>query len=288
MSEQALIVPESGLITLKQLPIIEQQLTALMPGILAEVESALALPVNEDTRKEVKRVRTKLNQWLESFEAQRKKIKIAYDGPWDVLMQTYGMSVKEPLSTASKQLGDRIAAVEAEINKRMEDEIKQFFADCAVSNNIEWLTYEQSGIKVMLSDTKPALMRECERVVGNVAEAISFISTEQYADEIMVEFKNAVDEKGKHRFNSANAILAVRKRHAEIEKAAAERAKADEAVKQQAEVVAKVERVIAPADMVAEQDENEVLTRSFTITDTRKKIRMVREFMIKEGINYGR
>ena len=53
---------ENGLIIVKQLPVIEDQLAAVKESITERVNQALSLVCTEDTYKDIKKVRAELNK----------------------------------------------------------------------------------------------------------------------------------------------------------------------------------------------------------------------------------
>ena len=73
--EEAEAVPVSALITVKQLPIIEEHLERMRQDIAAITEEALALPVDDNTVKEVKKKRAELKKQWNELESKRKDVK---------------------------------------------------------------------------------------------------------------------------------------------------------------------------------------------------------------------
>ena len=53
--------------------------------------------------------------------------------------------------------------------------------------------------------------------------------------------------------------------------------------KQEEKVVEKVEEVVAPKEII---EDDEVITVQFTITDTKEKIIKLRDYLKENGINY--
>jgi hypothetical protein len=278
-------VRNDTLITIKQPPVIEQQLAKLKPEIEAYVNQALSLPVNDETVKEIKKVRTDLRAKFEALEAERKRIKEAIAKPYNDMETVYKECVSDILKDADTKLKERIDEVEDAQKKEREEAVTGFFNEYALSKNVGFLSFAQSNIKVLLSTSEKQLKDACRVFIDTIADDIALINSEQeHAAEMMVEFKKTL--------NASNAILEVRNRYKAIEAEKAKQAERQAIQQQQNETVSKVERVIAaqvitpPATPAPESDENEVVTVSFTVKDTRKKIRALREFMNQNQINY--
>lgn len=278
---EASLVPQAELIVLKQLPIIEQQLANLKPEIEAYVAQALSLPVNDETVKAIKKVRTDLRQKFEALEAERKRIKTAVMKPYEDMEAVYKDCVSKLLTDADTRLKEKIAEVEDAQKKEREDNAVAFFNEYALFKNVGWLTFAQSGIKVLLSTSEKQLKDACRVFIDTIADGEALINSEpEHAAEMMVEFKKTL--------NASSAVLTVRERYKGIEAEKAKQAEREAVEQQQEEAAAKVERVLAPVVVEDKSDENEVIKVAFTVTDTRKKIRALREYMDKEGINYGK
>ena len=80
---------ETAIISLVQLPIIEERLQMIKADIENRVEVALSLACTEDTVKSVKNERSKLNAEFGEFENQRKQIKEAIMLPYNQFEEKY-------------------------------------------------------------------------------------------------------------------------------------------------------------------------------------------------------
>lgn len=70
------------LITVKQLPVIEERLQSISEEVQAQTAAALALAVTEDTVKQVKKERAELSKSFKALEEQRKAVKAAVMAPF--------------------------------------------------------------------------------------------------------------------------------------------------------------------------------------------------------------
>lgn len=76
-------------INLKQLPIIEERLRDVKAKIEQRTSAVMALAVTEETRTDVKKIRTEVRKELEGYEAQRMAVKKAIMTPYEQFEAVY-------------------------------------------------------------------------------------------------------------------------------------------------------------------------------------------------------
>jgi len=292
------------LILVEQLPIIKNQLMQLKPEIQKMVDEALALEVNEETVGEIKKARARLNKKFTELETRRAQIRDSVSAPYEAFMQVYKDCVTYPFKKADAALGSGVKSVEDELKLITESEIRNHFAEYAASVGHPDIPYERAGINVTLSASKKSLKEKSVTFIDRIASEKSIILEMDFADEIMVEYNKAYMLKA--------SMDTVKQRHKEIEEAEQRRQAALIAEQQRKEaaaalaatvarqkredapeerpiiITAPVEEKVPESTPVLEKDPNEIVTVSFTVTTSRAKIRALREFMIQEGIKYGR
>lgn len=270
---------ESNLIQVVQLPIIVEQLQTMKADIQREVDEALSLVCTEDTVNAVKNKRAELNKLYKDLEERRKSVKDAVMGPYNDFEAVYKDCVTNALRDADAALKSKIDDVEIEIKSKCENALRDYFAELCAVHHLDWLTYEQAGIKVDMASAKaktPKKLREqLDAFVGGVADSVAMISSMDDADEIMVEYKQTLD--------AAGSIFIVQDRHRRIEeqKAAQETRKA--AQERDADMVRRVEALAPP--VIAEAPEP-VVKCTFTVRATKEQLRKLKEFLNMEGIKY--
>jgi len=277
---------EKELIIVKQLPIIEERLKTISAEAKAKVCTALALECTEDTVKEIKKVRADLSRDFKELEDRRKDVKKQVMNPYDQFEAVYKKYVTEVYSPADRELKARIGDVEDAIKEEKRKEVEAYFDEYAASVGVDILTRESDDIKVTLTASMKSLKEDVRRLIDKRAEDTATIRQMENADEIMVEYWRCLD--------LARAIRTVTERHNELERQREARALAEEQAKQREEAAAKVEAVAAEQAPIAHEiapkpkdDPNVILTATFTVTATREKLRALREYMIREGIEYG-
>lgn len=268
-----------------QSPVIQERLRSMKGAIEQEVSEALSLACTEDTIQTVKGNRAELRKLLDSLEAQRKAVKAAVMGPYNDFESVYKECVSDTLKSADAALKNKIDEVETEQKRRCVEGLRDYFVELCAVHHLDWLTYEQAGIKVDMASAKAKtpkkLQEQLSAFVAGVAESVDRINTLEDAGEIMVEYQQTLD--------AAGAIYKVKERHRRI--ADQERfQEARSAIRAQEEEVSRRVAALTPPVVVkaGESDQNEVVPRlTFTcINATRAQLRRVREFLNMEGIQY--
>ena len=202
-----------ALIQVKQLPIIEEQLRSMKADVDKRVEDALSLVCTEETVQSVKAVRADLNKEFQALEAQRKEVKKAVLGPYEQFEMVYKECVSDAYRWADLELKKKISDVEADLKKRCEDGLREYFAELCAAERVDFVRYEQAGIVVDMASAKqktPKKLREkLAEFVSGIARSMELISGMDDAEEIMAEFKRSLD--------APAAISTVQERHRRIE-----------------------------------------------------------------------
>lgn len=262
------------LIKLIQEPVIEEHLRALKEQIDRRVVDALALVCTEDTVKSVKATRAELNKEFQALEDQRKFIKKAVLGPYDQFEAIYRECVSDAYKRADAELKNRIDSVQAELLARKKAEVEAYFLEYAASRGVDWLEFSSVGLNVTLSTSTKKLKGEAKAEVDRVAQSVALLSGMENADEIMVEYKLTL--------NATAAIATVEERHKRLDAERESRAERDTRMAEQAEAARKVE-AFSPAKA---QESPELLTTTFTVTDTLERLRLLKKFLISNGYQY--
>lgn len=268
-----------NLIVVKQLPVIEERLRTLKERWEQRALDAESMVCTPDTIQAVKSFRAEMRREFEEAEALRKEAKKAVMEPYGQLEEIYKECVTVPFQRADQALVGKVSEVESDIKSRCEDELRDYFAELCAVRHLDWLTYEQAGVRVDMASAKaktPKKLREqLSAFAAGVAESVDRINTLEDAGEIMVEFQKSLD--------AAGAICTVKERHSRIEEQKKFR-EAREAIRaQEAESVRRVEALAPPA--VVEMPEP-VVKCVFTVKATKSQLRRLKEFLNMEGIKY--
>jgi hypothetical protein len=292
-------------ITLKQLPIIEEHLQLVKSDVETRTRNAMQLVCTEETRKDVKSIRTELSKEFAEMENQRKRVKEAIMEPYNQFEAVYKECISEPYKNADAELKKRIDEVESGLKSDKEKAIRDYFSELCKANNLPWLRFEQMGLKIGLSTsvngTKTALTSTVLRISNEVLE----LSRYENAAELMVEYKKSL--------NMALALSTIRARQEQIKlqkqyeaqrRAALEQQRAAEEKVQKAVSEAQetqqdsaeppIEEVTAPTEetpteaptAVQEQAPATIYEVKFAVRGTIAQLKKLKQFIMQEGMSY--
>lgn len=292
-------------ITLKQLPIIEEHLQLVKSDVETRTRNAMQLVCTEETRKDVKSIRTELSKEFAEMENQRKRVKEAIMEPYNQFETVYKECISDPYKKADAELKKRIDEVESGLKSDKEKAIRDYFNELCKANNLPWLRFEQMGLKIGLSTsvngTKTALTSTALKISKEVLE----LSRYENAAELMVEYKKSL--------NMALALSTVRARQEQIELQKQYEAKRRAALEQQRAVEEKVQQALAEAQetqqdaaeppieevaapteetptkapaAVQEQAQPTIYEVKFAVRGTIEQLKKLKQFIIQEGMSY--
>ena len=265
---------ETAIISLVQLPIIEERLQMIKADIENRVEVALSLACTEDTVKSVKNERSKLNAEFGEFENQRKQIKEAIMLPYNQFEEKYKECISNIYKSADARLKEKIANVEDVLKASKEMDIEAYFNEYAESLDIDFVKFSMANINITLSASVKSLKKQCADFLDKVASEIKLINTQEHCDEIMYEYKKSL--------NLAKSITDVCERHKAMDQAKADAPAKAEREQAVADAVHKVEELAPPKEV----EEDPILTLAFKVTAPRSKLRELKEFLVKGGYDY--
>lgn len=276
---------DKGIIEIKQLPIIVEQLQEVKAEVTAKVEQALSLVCTEDTVKDVKKVRSDLNKELKDYEERRKAVKTAIMKPYNDFEEIYKDCISDTYKKADTELKGKIDSVENELKEQKKAEVKGYFDEYLTATGIDFVTFENANINVTLSASMKSLKEQAKAFVDKIVDDLNLIDTQEHKDEILYEYKQSL--------NVSNAITTVANRYKAIEEAKAREEERKAREQAEAEAVAKVEEVVeavAPptVEPIAPPTPVKVQKFTFTVTASESRIEKLIEFLESEEFDYER
>lgn len=286
-------------ITLRQLPIIEEHLQLVKEKIEARTNQVAQMAVTEETRADAKKMRTELRKEFDDMETQRKRVKADIMAPYEHFETLYKEYVSEPYKKADAVLDGQIKELERGIVERKTAEIKDYFAELCKANNLDWLKYEQLNLKVGLSTTVSGVKTAMTATVLQIAADAAELSQNADAAELLVEYQKSL--------NMALALSTVRARHEQIELQKQQEAERRAALEQQQAAEEKVQEAIAEVQDAAEPPVEEVPAPieeqsaavqepektqpavyevKFAVRGTIEQLKKLKQFIMQEGMSY--
>ena len=273
---------DNTLMKVTQLPVIEEHLRSRKEQTEQRVAEAMSLVCTDETLTSVKNIRAEMNREFADAETQRKAIKAAIMEKYDSFESVYRECIADPYKRADADLKAKIDATESEIKSRCEEMLLGYFRELCAVNEIDFLSFGQTGVKVDMASarakTPKKLMEQIKLKVDGVAQDMKTIGTMgENAPEIMVEYKNNLD------LSLAISVVNERHRRAEEEREAVKRHTVSPAARAAGDTVAAAPQV---APKRVEQAAVERLTVSFRVTDTRERLRLLKQFLVSNGYQY--
>ena len=273
---------DNTLMKVTQLPVIEEHLRSRKEQTEQRVAEAMSLVCTDETLTSVKNIRAEMNREFADAETQRKAIKAAIMEKYDSFESVYRECIADPYKRADADLKAKIDATESEIKSRCEEMLLGYFRELCAVNEIDFLSFGQTGVKVDMASarakTPKKLMEQIKLKVDGVAQDMKTIGTMgENAPEIMVEYKNNLD------LSLAISVVNERHRRAEEEREAVKRHTVTPAARAAGVTVAAAPQVVPKR---VEQVAVERLTVSFRVTDTRERLRLLKQFLVSNGYQY--
>ncbi len=275
------------LMVVKQLPVIEEKLRQLSDEVDKKVEGAKALICTEENVKTIKQVRADLNKEFRDVEAQRKAIKEQVLAPYMQFEEVYKQYISDKYKSADNDLKQKIDTVESELKAQKEQEIKDYFEEIKIANNVDFVEFGQAKINVTLTASKKSLREQVESFINKIKDDLKLIETQEHKAEILVEYKQNL--------NVSNAITTVMNRFKAIEE---EKAKQEQIVnvrleeeknRLQENLYNLANANIPESNINTAQEiktQERIYTITFTVTGTAPRLKQLKDYMLKEGLQY--
>lgn len=233
------------------------------------------LVIAEDDVKDMKAEMAALNKTKDVVKKYRIDIVKEFNKPLDEFVAN-AKETEKLLSEAYDSLKSQVKVFEDARLEERKNEVIDYFNEYAKSLDIEFVSFENSGLTVGLSGSMKSYKEACKNFLDRIDSDLKLIYSqdEESINEILVEYKKSL--------NVGNAIITVkeRKRALELEK---ERQEALNALKaKEEEVIKKVEEVTAPKEAV----EPKKYTARFKVTTTLDQLKDLKKYMDLKGINY--
>ena len=181
------------LITIKQLPVIEERLQSISEEIQEQTTEALALAVTDETVKTVKKHRTNLTKRFNELEEQRKSVKAAVMAPYEAFEEVYKKYVTNIFNPADVKLKARIGEVEKALLDDKKTKVVAYFKETTAAHKIDFVEFDQLGIKILLSDSIKKLKDNVYDEINKIVGELAVIETMDFPEEILVEYKHNLD-----------------------------------------------------------------------------------------------
>ena len=242
----------------------------------------------EETLKQAKEEKAKVNKFKTEVADYRKKITAEYNKPIKVFEDT-AKETEKLLSETYNTINQQVAGFEEEQKRQKEQEIREYFEEYKTANDIDFVNYEQAQINVTLTASVKSLKEQAKAFIDRIMDDLKLIETQECKEEILVEYKQNlnVSKSIQEVANRHKLLEEEKKKQEELKNKQLEEAKrqADISIKEQ-ELATKnaLDNFVIEAPKVVEQEE--ILTLSFKVRGTRNKLKELKRFLIDGGYDY--
>ena len=299
MKKQEVKETSTELIVVKQLPVIEDQLLAVKSSIQQRVAEAKSLICTDDTYKQIKQVRADLNKEFAELEKRRKEIKKQILAPYEQFECVYKECAADFYMSADRELAEKIREVEDGLKAQKKAEMERYFYEYLASVGIDpsFVSVEDAGIKVGLSDSKTGLRKQVTAFIDRIVNDLAVIETQEKRDEILTEYSQHYDLSRAMLTvdNRHKMIEAERKRREEMEARKAEQSVSALAVEEVIKAETDLEQISAPVAVVDTEaavdtkpvsEPVPIVKTTFTVWGTVEQLKALKAFMVEGGYKY--
>ena len=242
------------------------------------------VPFNEETIKEAKEEKAKINKFKNIVSDYRKNIVSEYKKPINLFEDT-SKETEKLLEDTYKTINVQVSNFEDKQKQQKEKEIQAYFEEYKISKNIDFIKYEQAKINVTITASVKSLKEQAKTFIDKIENDLNLIETQEHKAEILVEYKQTL--------NVSQSITTVINRFKAIEE---EKKKQEEKVvhiemNENHEITKRtyeeLENVFnKPLQQPKEEKQEDILTINFKASGTRTLLKELKKFMDERGIKY--
>lgn len=248
----------------------------------------------EETMKEAKDEKAKVNKFKKQVSDYRKNIISEYNKPIKIF-EDAAKETEQLLTETYNTINTQVADYENMQKKLMENEIRDYFEEYKQSLNIDFIKYEDAKINVTLSASKTSLKKQVKDFVDEVNTDLATITLQEHKDEILVEYKQNGLILNKAIETTLTRIKAIeeekRKQEEIVNKRLEEERQATEiALNNFIPQGTKTEENHTIVDNALQapivEEKKEILTLRFTVRGSRTKLKELKQFLENGGYDY--
>jgi hypothetical protein len=250
------------IISIRQLPIIEQALDEISKSIDLEIKKAKELvPIDPSkTTSSLKKIRAKLKKDFDFIELQRKAVKSEIMKPYLEFESIYKSKISDKYKEADNYFKNKISEIESEVKTEKEIKIKTYFDDLTAAKNISGIDYEDLKIDVKISGSLRSYYEQVKNRVENISndfEAINALNLDENQKyEFILEYKKTFDLTG--------TVLKLEQKRKDIEKLKEKQEK--------------------PKEILEAPEDDEIFEMTFTVRGTKKKLKALKQYLIENKL----
>ncbi len=233
----------------------------------------------ESTLKDATDEKAKVNKFKDEVKKFKKSIIDEYNKPIDNFKELCNTTITL-LEDTYKTINEQVKAYDEKLIAEYTEIVKSYFDEYAESKKIDFVLFEDMNFKVLkgsLTESKNLTKKTKETIesfINKIVDDIKLINSQQYVDEMMIEYKKDL--------NVSKAITDVNNRHIELEKVQQEKEEKKEQKLTDKVMLNKIESLSAPKV----EKKEEILELSFKVRGTKEKLKLLKQFLENGGYDY--
>lgn len=270
------------LITIEQRSILAEHFDNVASELDKKLQIVHGMVVSDENYKDAKKIRAEINKEAKAYADDFKTVKAAVLDPWNQIEAAYKAKVRDKYAEADRTLKGKIDEITDGIKAEKEKTIRDFFTELTAAEGVSWLTFEQSGIRIMMSDSEKKLKEQAETVVQKVRSEVESIDGMENAADVMVEYR-------RNGLNFADAVATINRREEakrEQEERLARQREQREAEKAHERELERAAEEVPILRKVKEPEPPKEYTATFTVTATKDKLKQLVDFMRASEIKF--
>ncbi len=238
----------------------------------------------EETLKEAKEEKAKINKFKKQVADYRKNIVAEYNKPIKLFEGT-AKETEQLLTDTYNEINLQVTNFENKQKQLKEQEIKEYFEEYRIANNIDFIKYEQAKINLTLTASMKSLKEQAKNFIDKIIDDLNLIETQEHKAEILVEYKQTLDV--------SSAITTVTNRFEAIE----EEKKKQEEIKRVQENITQMsnanisKETPSTAQQIIQTPKVETKEKLFTISfkvknEPKSRLKLIKDFLENGGYDY--
>lgn len=197
----------------------------------------------EETSKEATDEKAEVNKFKDKVKKFKKEIVDEYNKPINNFKELCDTTITL-LEDTYKTINNQVKAFDEKTIAEYTEIIRSYFDEYAESKKIDFVKFEDMNFKVLkgsVTENKNLTKKTketIEKFINKIVDDITLINSQQYVDEMMIEYKKDL--------NVSKAITEVNNRHIELEKAQQEKEAKKEQKLTDEVMLNKIESLSAP------------------------------------------
>lgn len=222
--------------------------------------------------------RAAINKYKDSISKYRKNLEKEFNKPF-VDFEKLAKETEKILDETAKSIGTQINEYE-DIKRNVKvNNLISYFNEYAASLGIDFVTYDQIGLNVTLSESVKKLQEEIKKYLDNIKKDLDLIDTQEFADEILIEYKDGLDIRNAiTKVNMRKQMLRVNK---EIEKG---KKQFTEALNKFVETQGQQKEEILTKPVEETIEVEEIKETTFVVKGTMSQLKNLKRYIEENGI----